>query len=174
LTEVVFASASGPGGSWSGPDAKPHEMANHNLYTDSAWFFPALLLKRALLSPHQSLTYVGEETRSDRPVLHLSVSQQFPGLNSEAAAMLQRLSQMDLFLDPSSHLPIALVFNVHPDNNLLLNIPVEIHFSDYRTVNGIQIPFHVEKFLNNSLLLDLQFQNVALNTGLSSSQVGAQ
>src|SRR5438552_66189 len=101
-TELVANSPSGPSGEWSGPDRKPHEIANHNLYTDSAWFFPALTLSRALLSPHPSLTYVGEETRNDLPVLHLIVSQQFPGMSSEAAATFQRLSQMDLFLDPST------------------------------------------------------------------------
>ena len=138
-----------------------------------------------MLSPHPSLTYVGEETRNDLPVLHLIVSQQFPGMSSEAAATFQRLSQMDLFLDPSTHLPVALAFNIHPDNNLLLDIPVEIRFSDYRPASGNGtptslsasspvVPFHVQKFLNNSLSLDLQFQSAALNTGLTAAQVGAQ
>jgi len=134
-TEIVANSPSGLRGEWSGPDRKPHEIANHNLCTDSAWFFPALTLSRALLSPHPSLTYVGEETRNDQAVLHLIVSQQFPGMPSEAAATFQRLSQMDLFLDPSTHLPVALAFNIHPDNNLLLDIPVEIRFSDYRPIS---------------------------------------
>ncbi len=160
-TEIVANSPSGPRGEWSGPDRKPHEIANHNLYTDSAWFFPALTLSRTLLSPHQSLTYVGGETRNDQAVLHLILSQQFPGMPWEAATTFQHLSQMDLFLDPATHLPVALAFNVHPDNNLLLDIPVEIRFSDYRpasgnVVAGLQtgssplVPFHIQKFLNNA------------------------
>jgi len=56
---------------------------------------------------------------------------------------------------------------------MILDIPVEIRFSDYRPVSGAQIPFHVEKFLNNTLLLDLQFTNAQLNSGLSASLFGA-
>jgi len=88
---------------------------------------------------------------------------------SEAAATFQRLSQMDLFLDPSTHLPVALAFNIHPDNNLLLDIPVEIRLSDYRAVNGVKVPFHIERYINGTLQLEITVANVVLNPGLSVS-----
>src|SRR6266699_1727145 len=56
------------------------------------------------------------------------------------------------------------------NDQLVEHIPVEIHFSDYRSVNGVQVPFHVEKFLNNSLVLDFQAQSAAINSGLSVSE----
>ncbi len=77
---------------------------------------------------------------------------------------------MDFFLDSTTFLPAVTTFNIHPDNNALLDIPIEVRFSDYRAVNGVQVPFHVQKFLNNGLILDLQFQTAALNTGLATSQ----
>ena len=61
------------------------------------------------------------------------------------------------------------MFNTHPDNDMGLDIPVRIAFSDYRTVNGFQVPFRVQKFLNNTLTLDLQFQSATLNSGLTSA-----
>jgi hypothetical protein len=76
---------------------------------------------------------------------------------------------MEIYLNSASGLPVALTSNTQPDNNLLLDIPVEIRFSDYRAVNGAQVPFHVEKYLNNTLILDLHFDAVTLNTGLSVS-----
>ncbi len=36
-------------------------------------------------------------------------------------------------------------------------------------LNGAQVPFHVQKFLNNSLLLDFQADSVTFNTGLTAS-----
>lgn len=56
----------------------------------------------------------------------------------------------------------------------MLDIPTEIHFSDYRTVNGVPIPFHVQKYVNNSLTLDLQFQTAVLNNNLPASVFAVQ
>jgi hypothetical protein len=76
---------------------------------------------------------------------------------------------MDFFLDATTLVPAAATFNIHPDNDAGRDIPIEVQFSDYRTVNGVQIPFHVQKFLNNGLILDLQFSSAAVNTGLSAT-----
>jgi hypothetical protein len=83
---------------------------------------------------------------------------------------MAHLSQMDFFLDATTFLPVATTFNIHPDDDAGLDIPIEARFSDYRTVSGAQIPFHVQKFLNNGLILDLQFATAVLNTGLTASQ----
>ena len=82
---------------------------------------------------------------------------------------LVTLSSTDVYLDSSSLLPVAFAFNTHPDNNSLLNIPVEIDFSNYQAVNGAQIPFHIQKFLNGSLFLDMTIQSAAVNSGLTTS-----
>jgi len=74
---------------------------------------------------------------------------------------------MDLFLDSLTLLPAALAFNIHPDNDMGLDIRVEIRFSEYRAVSGVQVPFHIQKYLNNGLALDLQVQIATLNTGLA-------
>jgi hypothetical protein len=60
-------------------------------------------------------------------------------------------------------------FQTHPDNNLGQDIPVHIRYLDYRSVNGIQVPFRVQKFLNGTLSLDLQFDSASFNTGLTAN-----
>jgi len=82
---------------------------------------------------------------------------------------LQAASQFDLYLDPATSLPTEMAFQTHPDNRVSQNIPVRIRYSDYRVVNGVQIPFHVQKFLNNSLYLELQFEAASFNTGLAAN-----
>jgi hypothetical protein len=81
---------------------------------------------------------------------------------------------MDFFLDSTTFLPTNVTFNIHPDDNALLDIPIEARFSDYRAINGAQIPYHVQKLVNNNLYLDLQFETAALNTGLVVSQLEAR
>lgn len=175
LDEVRSISSSGvPIGSWTGPDGTTHSMSGHNLLTDSSWFFPALTLGRLLASPTDVVALVGQDTKDGISVTQLTTSQQFPDFDANMAAQMQHLSQTELFLDAKTLLPVALEFNIHPDNNLLLDIPVEIRFSDYRAVNGVQIPFHVQKYLNNSLILDIQLRSATFNSGLSASAFTVQ
>ena len=151
-SEVRTNSGNVPAGQWSGPDGKPHKMSYHNLMTDSSWFFPALTLTRLVSSQGYVVSVVGPESRSGQAVEHLAVSQLASELPPDISAEVQHLSRMEVYLDSASGLPVALTFNIHPDNNALLDIPEEIRLSDYRVMNGAHVPFHVEQFLNNGLI----------------------
>jgi hypothetical protein len=174
LSEVVSHSDKGPVGQWSGPDGKPHDMAQHNLATEAAWFFPVFVLQRMITLPNSVLAHTGNEMRDGRAVEHLSASKQFMEMPSEASLFMERLSKSEIYLDSATLLPAVISFNTHPDNNALRDIPVEIRFSDYRSVNGAQVPYHIQKYVNGGLLLDLQFETVTLNTGLSASAFSLQ
>jgi hypothetical protein len=82
---------------------------------------------------------------------------------------LRTLSSIDIYLDATALLPVALAFSTHPDNNALTNVSVEVDFSNYETVNGAQVPFHIEKYMNGSLFLDVIIQHVNVNSGLTES-----
>ena len=118
-------------------------------------------------------TYVGHETHEGQAVEHVSVSQTFSFPDAPGAPSFAHLTQVDFFLDSTTLRPTAIAFNIHPDNDAGLDIPVEIRFSDYRSVNGAHVPYHVQKFLNNSLVLDFQAQTVTLNSGLSAASFSA-
>jgi hypothetical protein len=152
-------------GVWSGSDGVQHPISFHNLLTDSSWFFPALTLNRIISNTTTIETYVGQETLNGQSVLHISVAH--PPAVADPQAATEHLTQMEVYLDPTTFLPVALAFTTHPDNNASLDIPVQILYSKYQAVSGVQIPFHIQKFLNNSLLLDLQLQTAVLNSGLT-------
>jgi hypothetical protein len=175
-SEVRMSSNNVPGGTWTGPDGKAHPQSQHNLMTDSSWFFPPIALGRFVSSQNSAVSLVGQETRDGVSVVHLTVSQQstVPDVPADIAAEMQHLSQMDIFLDSSTQFPVAVAFNQHPDNDAGLDIPIEIRFSDYRTVNGVQVPFHVQRYLNNCLIVDIQIQAATLNSGLTASAFAIQ
>jgi len=77
---------------------------------------------------------------------------------------------MDFYLDAASSLPTALVFNDHPDKDALVNIPVEIDFSDYQQISGMQVPMHIQKLMNGTLLLDITLTGAVFNTGLALTE----
>jgi hypothetical protein len=172
-SEIFNASATPPTGSWSGPDAIAHPMAYHNMLTGPFWFFPAFALASSSSAPAAQVSYIGPETHNGQAVQHLTITQSLPAsVNGDPS--YTHLTQLDFFLDSTTFLPAALAFTIHPDNNELLDIPVEIRFTGYTAVNGAQIPFHVQKFINNSLTLDLQLQNASLNTGITVAQIIGQ
>lgn len=163
-----------PAGAWSGPDRVSHPVAFHNLISEPAWFFPAFAIARRLSASGYVATYVGHETHNGAAVEHVSVSQTAPLPNPPGGATFEHMTQIDFFLDSTTLLPSAISFNTHPDNNALLDIPVEVQFSDFRAVNGAQVPFHVQKLLNNTLILDFQAQTVTFNSGLAASVFNGQ
>jgi hypothetical protein len=169
-SEVCDLSATAPAGAWSGPDRISHAIAYHNLLTEPAWFFPALAIARRLSTSGYVATYVGHETHNSQAVEHVYVSQTSSSRSASGARLLEHLSQVDFFFDSTTLLPSAIAFDIHPDNNASLDITIEVQFSDYRAFKGAQIPFHVQKYLNNGLILDLQFQSASLNSGLSASE----
>jgi len=173
LSEIYTSGSSGPAGVWSGPDGKSHTIPFHNLLSESAWFFPAFAVSRRLSSAYV-VADVGPETHNGQQVEHISVSQNSSAVSSAGDPTFQHLTQLDFYLDSATFLPAAISFSMHPDNNARLDIPAEIDFSDYRSVSGALIPFHIQKFLNNSLLLDFQVQNAAINSGLSASEFTIQ
>jgi hypothetical protein len=168
-SEIHNSSTTPPAGAWSGPDGIPHAIAFHNLLAGPAWFFPAFIISQGLTTSGYVATYVGAETHNGEAVHHVSLSQPSLLPNTRSAASSVHLTQVDLFLDSTTLLPSAIAFNVHPDNNALLDIPVEIRFSNYTPVNGAKVPFRIQKFLNNTLILDFQANSVVLNSGLTAS-----
>ena len=160
-------------GQWTGPDGISHAIPSHNLFVDPVWF-PTFVVANFASYPNAAITYVGAETRDGDAVLHLSASQKYPDVPGDTGVLLQNLSKIEIYLDSSTFLPVAITFDSHPDDNAFENIQTEVKFSDYRTISGAQFPFHVQKSVNGSLALDLQFQNASLNTGVTIAQISAQ
>ena len=154
-SEIRNASGGAPQGSWITPDGVSHAMATHNTFTDAAWFAPELTVLSQLSNPNLMVSYVGQETRAGAAVQHLHFAIQ--SASTDPTGLFQGLSAEDVYLDVSTYLPVALIFNTHPDNDAGTNISVEIDYSNYQPVNGVQIPFHVQKSLNGALFLDVEW-----------------
>jgi hypothetical protein len=113
--------------------------------------------------------YIGSETRQGVQVEHLRLSKAILGLPDDMQAIASKLSSSEVFLDSTSHLPVAITFNLHPDDDYETDIPVEIRYSDYRLVNGVTVPFSIKRYLNGGQVQELSIQNVAINSGVSVS-----
>lgn len=172
-SEVTDISQAAPSGSWAGPDGTWHSVAAHNRFSDPSWFFPTFLIHRVLSASNYAVSPVDAETVDGVAVEHLKIYQQ-SGLPTQQAVLMQGLSQIDIYLNSSTLLPVAISFNTHPDDDALLNIPTQIKFTSYQTAQGALIPYRIQKYIQNSLVLDITLSGVQINTGLSGSDFQAQ
>jgi hypothetical protein len=144
----------GPLGSW----------ALHNCWTGTGWFFPASVLA-SVSDPSVVVSYVGRETRQGLTVDHLHAYRNLQNGKPHFIALTRELSTIDIYLDSASMLPVAIEFNLHPDEDALTNIPVEIRYSAYQAVNGVMVPRHIEKFTSGALALDIVVSSATFNSG---------
>jgi len=171
--EIRNDSQAPPFGTWSGPDGVAHAMAFHNVLAEPVWFSPAIALVHALSATDYTFAYIGHETRGTQGVEHYSVWRNLPDPRNMSQIRTD-ISEFQIYLDSSNLLPVSMEFNIHPDNNAGLAIPVDVEFSDYQMVTGAQVPFQVQKYVNGSMVLVLQFESASINSGLPASQFAAQ
>src|SRR5437588_11248614 len=168
-SEVRNFSSPPPQGKQSGRDAVWHTVPLHNCWTDPTWFFPALTLQSALSDPQISLTYVGQGSKAGVTAQQIQISRIVPGQAAVSTSLIQRLSQVDIYLDAATNLPVAIDFNIHPDGDLGVYLPVEIQYSGWHANAGIQVPTQIQRFLQDSLTLSLTAITISVNTGLPQS-----
>src|SRR5260370_4399740 len=85
-----------------------HVLSSHSVQTDPAWFFPPLTSISKTLQPGIVAKYIDTETRSGISVKHLRFWRQTNASNAAVVVTIQRLSAVDIYLDSTSLLPVAL------------------------------------------------------------------
>lgn len=164
-TDVRNLTNGAPTGAWARDTASGVPYATHNCWTDAAWFFPALSSLTQTANPNFIFRYVGSESHNGVPTQHI----QFFQVGSNGDNFVQRLSTTDVFLDSGSGLPLDITFNGHADDNMNVNIPIEIRFANYQSVNGIQIPMHFQELVNGGVILDVKVTGAIFNSGISDT-----
>lgn len=167
FTEVRNFANGAPSGSYVGTDGVVHTTAQQNCFGDAAWFFP-LLSSSALAGGNSgmNLSYIGQETFNGAAVQHVEIWQSASSPDVSAVKAIGHLSTVDLYLDAATTLPIAVRSTTHPADDASKDFAIEIRFSNYQLTNGVLIPFHVQKFLNGGLVLDLTISSAVLNSGI--------
>lgn len=145
-----------------------------NCWTDPSWFFPALTSIAFTSDTTIAFQNLGQEQRYGTTVQHLQSSRTAQSGTPTAIKAASTLSVVDYYFDVASNLPVAIAFKFHPAGDTNRSIPVEVRFSGYQPVSGVQVPFHVQRFENGVLALDLVLSAAQFNTGLQDTDFIAQ
>lgn len=164
-TEMATGSGLGASCQWTGADGTVHGIDSGNCLKPMAWFMPALSLQPSLVPNYLGAVDLGSGTVGDSATAyrHLQSQLVFGGVSGGTTAAIMQLSTTDLGLDPVSLLPAVLAYSAHPDSGAPTSIAIEIHYSDYRSVEGVQIPFHIQRYVNGALQLDIAVNSAEIN-----------
>ncbi|HET9409267.1 MAG TPA: hypothetical protein VFO39_18645 [Candidatus Sulfotelmatobacter sp.] len=166
-TELRDAQTGVATGKWINPSHASGVIAFQNCQTDAAWFFPAL--GSLAVGSNIVLSYIGQETRNGIAVQHIQSYVYQPNSVSIGTTTTQQLSTTDFYLDATTLLPLAVIFNAHPDTDTGVSLPIEVDFSNYQTIGGVVVPMHIQRFQQGHLLLDAALTGASFNTGLTLS-----
>lgn len=150
---------------WAGADGVAHNVSLTNCWKPALWFLPAFSLQPTLLPGGLEAVDLGTGAVGAglAQYRHLE-SQLLPtALPSQLTAEIMKQSTSDLGLDPVSLLPTVLAYSLQPDNGAFTPIAIEIHYGDYRIVNGVEIPFQIERYVNGCLQLDITVSTAQVN-----------
>ena len=94
---------------------------------------------------------------------HLRSQLVLPDLANSLAGDIMQRSTADVGLDPTSFLPAVLAYSIRPDSGAFIPIAIEVHYSNYQAVNGVQIPFTIQRYVNGSLQLEINVSSAQVN-----------
>ena len=150
---------------WAGNDAVTHEVDPGNCWRPVIWFLPPLSLQPSLLPSYLGAVDFGAGTVgfSAASYRHLQGALVLPNLKPKLTSDVMTRSTADLGLDPASLLPAVLTYSIRPDNGAPIPISIEAHYSNYQTINGVKIPFTIQRYVNGSLQLDIAVTSAQVN-----------
>jgi hypothetical protein len=164
-TETQSGVGSSSNCQWSGADGVAHRVDHGNCWRAIPWILPAIALHPSVLSSQYRFTDIGAGAVGSGTGVYRHVQGRLA--QSGFSGMIDRenkaRSTTDIGLDPVTHLPAVLAYSVHPDSGAPLQVTFEVRYSDYRAVEGAQIPFHIERYVNGSLQLDIHVTSAVIN-----------
>jgi len=163
LTESRTVLQGVPSGSGIGPGGTSYTVNAQNPMTASAWFFPVFALSARLPARTYGKSYVAQETKDGVAAYHLTVWQQANGASADVATAVQVSTLENMYLQSSSRILVAVAFKLHPaSTSSTTDVPVEIHYSNFKISQGVSIAYHIQVFMNNAVVWDIQISSVSL------------
>jgi hypothetical protein len=147
---------------WIGNDAVQHTGNLINCLRPVVWFIPPIFLQSLTLTSTISVTDLGVgpiASAGSYRHLHCFFST-FPDPVTESAAAE---NPVEIGVDPNTFFPAVVSYQVQPDNGANVLIPIEIRLSNYNQVNGVQVPYLIQRYVNGALQVSIQVTSVQVN-----------
>jgi hypothetical protein len=148
---------------WSMGSQTSKSFGGGSCWKPVVWFLPTISLQTKTLPINVGVADYGLQKTNDSSFYHLQSQLVLPDPSTEITADTMQESTVDISLDPGTFLPSLLSYNVHPDDGSPANVLIEVRYSNYQNAMGAKVPFHIQRYVNGSLQLDLVIQSAQVN-----------
>lgn len=149
-------------------NGKINRIPYDNALNLGALTFPLLRLSSLAQNTGLALKYLGKQTVDNADQLHLAIEGSTEK-KQKSDAFSQELQNADFFIDSSSSRVVRIEDQTHPVGRPDLNLPHALVYSDYRKVNGVDVPFSISEYIGKARTWTLQLSQVSFNSGVSDS-----
>lgn len=132
---------------------------------------PILRLAQAVNNPDYELKYLGT-TPDDKDGTDYRISMKDMAGRNAAEQATSALDSAEFVVDSKSYLVVQLKDAARSETNMFNSVPRTLTFSDYRSQNGIELPFSIEENVNNAHTWTLHLDGAQLNTGVDRASIG--
>ncbi len=129
------------------------------------WHFPFLTRLLQISGKDVRIAYLGVENVPE-PAYKVQITRE-PGPEVPRRDEVIIGSPLTVWVSVQTFLPVQISYLRQSGTNRLEFLPYRRTFSDYRSIDGLLIPFHQEEWFNWQHISTLEFTNVVLNTGIS-------
>lgn len=152
-------SASVVNGDWgsSRTDGELREFPTVAVAEAGNWRIPWLSIIADWNEPEVEVIYVGLEQNG---AVHRVQLQRKP-----ANGFAEVYSPCDVLIDAQTGLPLKLTFSMHPPENLLVDIPAEVEYAEYKQIWGLLLPTRIKFSLRGNLVTEVVINQFSLNVG---------
>lgn len=149
-------------------DGTVSHIPYHNTVNFGNLAFPLYFMTTIIGDASTSITYVGLEPKNGAQVHHLRTQKIFPS-KVDPGGIVSKLTTRDFFIDSTFYQIVATQDMVHPEGASTIDYPREMQFSDYRTVNGVLVPFSITEVATGQRTYSIQLNQITFNSGLQDS-----
>jgi hypothetical protein len=121
---------------------------------------PALSMLADWVAQDMRLEYIGLEPAGSASFHHIRLTRPSPVPDSKELE-----SPCDIYVNSKTFLVEKLVYLIRQPTNLRHSEPMEVSYSDYRSVSGLAVPFHVTFSIRQKPYTDYQLTGFAVNRG---------
>lgn len=150
------------------PDGKTKVLSESNIIGTRNDFLPDLSLLSEYASGRVSIESEGQTLLNDAKV-NVIVLGVYAGPSDDEASRLAKRTRTEFYLDSTSGEVLMLKRSQYPENGFNDPQAIEIHYSDYRNIDGVMVPFRQETYADAVLLTTLVLTSANINISTSDS-----
>lgn len=158
-------------------------IASYNVVNQGWLTMPYLRIAAALIDPGLEVKFMGSQSIDGVDAYRLRVIRHFPK-QQDPKDLLSQLRTTDYYLTTSDLKIIRMDDSVHPNRAAIgldsyghvaiRSIPRSMLYSDFHTVDGIQVPFSITEKVANQAMWTIHLSDVTFDTGPSDADFSLQ